>query len=211
MSVLESPIMASVQQRLHLGPLDLGRRLSLSEFDDAEFENGFRYELIDGRLYVAPAPNLSENFLESWLHGKLNRYMEQHPDIVAYVAIRGRVFLPKRTRPTIPEPDIAIYSSFPTQTDIGKLHWQDISPTIVIEVLVGGDMAKDLSRNPELYHTVPSIREYWVLNGSQYAEEPTLLVHRRRGKSWAVTAFPYGTTYETKLLPGFELLIDPRK
>jgi hypothetical protein len=49
------------------------------------------------------------------------------------------------------------------------------------------------------------------LNGSQSVDEPVLVVHRRRGKSWTITTFPYGSTFTTKLLPGFELLINPRK
>jgi hypothetical protein len=78
-------------------------------------------------------------------------------------------------------------------------------------VLVGGDMHKDLTRNPDLYLTLASIKEYWVLNGSRSADEPTLVVHRRRGKAWQVTTFPHGSTFTTKLLPGFGLVVDPRK
>src|ERR671937_1307530 len=99
--------MATVQ--LKLGPLDHGRRLSLFDFEDAEYERGFRYEIIDGRLYVSPAPNLPESVLESWLRRKLERYMEAHPEVVGYVATRGWVFLPARVRPSVPEPDLAVY------------------------------------------------------------------------------------------------------
>jgi hypothetical protein len=68
-----------------------------------------------------------------------------------------------------------------------------------------------LTRNPALYLTLRSIKEYWVLNGAVDPDEPSLIQHRRRGKSWAVTTFPYGSTFTTRLLPGFELVIDPRR
>jgi hypothetical protein len=38
-----------------------------------------------------------------------------------------------------------------------------------------------------------------------------LIQHRRYGKRWVVRPFPYGSTFTTKFLPGFELVIDPRK
>jgi len=199
-----------IATRIRLDSRDHGRRLSLSEFDDAEYSPGFHYEIIDGRLYVAPAPDLPENILESWLRNKVESYRHQRPDAVAYVAVRGRVFVSTKARSTVPEPDLALYPSF-LATDYNTVKWQDMSPMIVIEILVGGDMAKDLSRNPKLYHRLKSIREYWVLNASQDANRPTLVVHRRRGKSWAVEIHPFNSTYTTDVLPGFELVIDPHQ
>jgi len=196
--------------RYKLGPLSHGRRLSLDAFDTAEYVPGFRYEIIDARLYVSPGPNFSENALETWLRRHLERYADDRPDVISYVATKGRVFLPGRARATVPEPDLAVYADVPWDRPVGDIRWEDLEPVLVAEVLVGGDMAKDLTRNPELYHAVRSIREYWVLNGSEDPGRPTLIQHRRRGKSWAVTSFPAGSTFTTKLLPGFELLIDPR-
>ena len=39
-----------------LGLADHGHPVTLGEFESAEFEEGYKYELIDGRLYVSPAP-----------------------------------------------------------------------------------------------------------------------------------------------------------
>ena len=78
-------------------------------------------------------------------------------------------------------------------------------------MLVEGKPEKDLGRNVGLYFDVPTIREDWVLDGRQLPDEPTLIQHRRYGARWVVREYPYGTTFATKLLPGFTLLIDPRK
>jgi Uma2 family endonuclease len=197
-------------QRLKLGPLEHGRRLTLAEFDEAEYLPGFKYEIIDGRLYVSPAPNVPESYLEYWLYGELRRYADDHPDVLSYVTPKGRVFLPARVRATVPEPDIAAYAAFPHDLPLRQVRWQNLSPCLVAEVLVDGDFSKDMTRNPELYLRLPALREYWVLNGSVDPDEPTLIQHRRRGKAWVVTAFPFGSTFTTKLLPGFELVIDPK-
>lgn len=55
--------MSTVQ--LKFGPADHNRPLTLDDFESAEYERGFKYEIIDGRLYVSPLPNPPENILES--------------------------------------------------------------------------------------------------------------------------------------------------
>lgn len=201
--------MATVQ--LRLGPADHGRRVSLAELEAAEYVPGFKYEIIDGSLYVSPQPNVPELLLERWLRRTLERYADTNPDVANLVAVKGRVFLPDTVRPTVPEPDIAIYHDFPLDSPFGDIRWENVSPILVCEVLVEGSIEKDLTRNPDLYHRVPSIKEYWILNGSEDPEQPSLIQYRRRGKAWTITTFPYGSTFSTKLLPGFSLVIDPRK
>jgi Uma2 family endonuclease len=201
--------MASIQ--LKLGPADHGRRLSLDEFDEAEFEPGAKYEIIDGRVYVSTEPNPAENFLQNWLFIKLILYCGQRPDVVNYVAVQSRLFVQSRSNPTIPEPDLAVYCDWPRDKPLERLHWRDLGPMMVAEVLVEGDPHKDLERNRELYFESPSIREYWILDGRENPNEPTLIQLRRHGKRWIERSFPYGSTFTTKLLPGFSIAIDPRK
>ena len=47
-----------MQTALHIGPHDHGRELTDDEFVAADYEEGYKYELIDGSLYVSPQPNL---------------------------------------------------------------------------------------------------------------------------------------------------------
>ena len=201
--------MATVQ--LKLGPRDHGRALSLDDYESADYKPGFKYEIIDGRLYVSPTANMPENRLETWMYGALFFYMHDRRDVVNYVSAKTRVFIPGRKRATVPEPDIAAYSDFPHHKPLREVHWRDLSPMLVVEVLVEGGPEKDLERNVELYFEQPSIKEYWVLDGRDNPDEPTLIQHRRYGSRWVVRDYPYGTTFATKLLPGFALTIDPRK
>ena len=203
--------MATVRTRLKLGPLDHGRRVSHADLESADYAPGFKYEIIDGRLYVSPQPNVPEFLLERWLRRAMELYADAHPAVVNLIAVKGRVFLPEAARPTVPEPDIAAYRDFPLDAPFEDVRWESVSPILVCEILVEGSIEKDLGRNPDLYHRVPSIKEYWVLNGSEDPEQPTLIQHSRRGKAWTVAGFPYGSTFTTKLLPGFSLVIDPRK
>src|ERR1700722_5366923 len=132
--------MASVQ--LKLGEKDHGRPLTLDDFEEAEFEPGFRYEIIDGRLYVSNEPNFPENFLENWLLRKLIIYSGQRQDIVNYVTLRSRVFIHSRSKATVPEPDIAVYCDVPEDKPLEEIHWRNLGPILVAEVLVEGDPYK---------------------------------------------------------------------
>ena len=48
--------MATVTTPLRIGPADHGRTMTLDEFEEAEFEEGYRYELARGVLEVSEVP-----------------------------------------------------------------------------------------------------------------------------------------------------------
>jgi Uma2 family endonuclease len=201
--------MATVTRKL--GPADDGRPLSYDDFMTAEYREGFRHELIDGRLAVGAQPNLRHDRYQEWLSFPLRVYVRQFPDVINYVGSAARVFVPGRDATTCPAPDVAAYRNLPLDLPLDAVGWQDVSPLLVAEVLSPDNPEKDLERNVELYLLVPSIKEYWILDHLADAERPTLHVYRRQGRRWRVLRYGYGETYTTKLLPGFELVIDPRR
>jgi Uma2 family endonuclease len=195
---------------LQLGPHDRGRPLTLEEFTSASYQEGYRYELIEGRLHVSPTPNLPENGLEAWISNLLRVYAHEHSDIINYVTDKARVLLPEAEEITAPEPDVAAYQNFPLDKPRRQLKWEDVSPVLVVEVISEDEPEKDLVRNLRLYLQVPSIREYWVIDGRKDADHPTVLVFRRRGQRWQnVIQVGPGESYSTRLLPAFLLTIDP--
>jgi Uma2 family endonuclease len=189
------------------GPADHGRRISDRQARHACWIEGYRYEIIDGRIYVTPMPDLPHEDLKDWLLRRLIKYSDAHPTAINRVAAPARVFLPRRRRTTSPEPDIAAYRDFPYSVPLAKRDWRDISPILVVEI-VSGDVAKDLDRNVVLYEQVPSIQEYWVIN--LWVDDFFFRVFRRRGDGWAKPLdFKWGETYSTRLLPGFSLKLKP--
>ena len=195
---------------LKIGPADHGRPLTLEEFLTASSQEGYHYELIGGKLYVSPTPNPQENWAEMWLTSLLLMYARAHPEVINYVTTKCRVFVPGSEEVTAPEPDLGAYRDYPRDRGPHDLRWVEVSPLLVVEVLVEGNPDKDLNRNVELYRQVPSIREYWILDAREDAAHPTLLVYRRRDRRrWrkVLTVEP-GATYTTDLLPGFALVLD---
>jgi Uma2 family endonuclease len=195
---------------LRLGPKDHGRPLTLDEFTSAPYQEGYHYELIEGKLYVSPLPNLPHGFIERWLGRELDAYSNAHPEVINFVYGKTRVFVPDHPEVTAPEPDLAAYQDFPVDREPDELRWEDVSPVLVVEILSEDDPDKDLVRNVKLYLMVPSIREYWILDGRQSASTPSMLVFRRRGERWQkAIQIAHGDTYTTRILPGFTLTLAP--
>jgi Uma2 family endonuclease len=192
-----------------IGPRDHGQRITDEELSQAEFVGGYKYELINGRLYVTYAPDLPSDWIEKWLYIKVWLYSQAHPGIINYLTNKARIFVPGRHGSTIPEPDLAAYCDFPVHLPLSQIRWEETSPFLVGEVLSGDDPDKDLVRNVALFLQVPSIKEYWILDPRDDPDRPTMLVYRRRGQRWQnVIELAFGETYTTRLLPGFELLLD---
>jgi Uma2 family endonuclease len=197
---------------LYLTPADQGRPLALEEFERAASQEGYHYELIEGKLEVSPLPNLPHDELREWLVKVLNEYRRGHPEVINQVKSPARVFVPHRPAATIPEPDIAAYRDYPFHLPLGQRRWEGVSPLLVAEILSEDNADRDLVRNLDLYLQVPSIREYWILDPRVSAEQPTLIVHRRRGQHWQRPILvAAGDAYATRHLPGFQLLLDPSK
>lgn len=188
---------------VRFGPNDHGRPVNDDELQAAEFRSGYDYEVIFGRLYVSPAPDFEHDWIEKHVFGQVFLYSIQHPEVVAYVTDRARVFVPGTSKTTAPEPDLAVYDRPPHS------NWRDAAPIIVGEVLRGEDVDKDLFRNVDLYLRVPSIQEYWVFDIRHDPKRPTLIVHRRDGNQWQVTEYQADAHYETPCMPGLKLVISP--
>src|SRR5688500_18758266 len=119
---------------LQIGPRDHGRRMDYAEFMGGDYQEGYRYEIIEGRLYVSPQANLPHDRLNGYILRKLEAYATRRPAVINYVSAKARVFVPDVPLETVPEPDVAAYRDFPDALDT---QWEDVSPLVVVEVLAG--------------------------------------------------------------------------
>ena len=194
--------------QLKLGPADHGRALTFEEFVSSDFDGGYKYELIHGRLYVAPLPDPPAHWVEEWLLDQLKEYARHRPDVLNHVTAKARVYSGGHDDVSYPEPDITAYKNFPRHRWL-EIRWREVNPVLVVEVLDPDNPKKDTVRNVDVYLGVPSIREYWVLDTRDGFDKPKLLVYRRHGQNWRISEVAFGDTYTTRLLPGFTLVLDP--
>ena len=202
---------AASARRLRLTPAWAGRDVSLDEFEHATGKDGWRYELIDGRIEASPNPELPHDLVAEWIRERLRAYRDAHREVINYVSSGSRVFIPGRREATCPQPDLAAFRGFPSRWPSQMRRWQDVHPILVLEVLSEGYHKKDLVRNVALYREAPSVKEYWIFNPHDGGDHPTLLAYRKRGnRSWQQPIeVPFAGAYTTPLLPGFTLIVDP--
>jgi Uma2 family endonuclease len=179
---------------LQLGPHSNGMSLSPWEFDAADFEPGWRYELVNGVLIVNPPPSMKERDPNEELGRWLRNYQETHPqgDSLDFTVSEQTVHIgPHRRRV-----DRAIWAG------LGRLPQDDETPTIAVEFVSKGRRSRqrDYQIKRDEYRSA-GVREYWIIDRF----ERLLTVSRfARGKITS-KAIHEQQTYTTPLLPGFEL------
>jgi Uma2 family endonuclease len=176
---------------LNLGPGAAGLGLSAADFDAAEYERGWRYELIHGVLVVNPSPLPAERGPNQLLGNLLWQYQQTHEN-------------GSSLDHTLPEHDIQIADD---RRRADRVIWTgmrrqpkiDDLPTIVVEFVSAGkqDLLRDYETKRDEYLRI-GIREYWVFNRF----ERNLTVFRPNAEPGK---FDSGQSYETPLLPGFRL------
>ena len=187
--------MATVEMGvLRLGPHSNGTSLSPWEFDAADFEPGWRYELVNGVLIVNPPPSLEERDPNEELGRWLRNYQESHPqgDSLDFTVSEQTVHIgPHRRRV-----DRAIWAG------LGRLPQKDEMPTITVEFVSEGRRSRqrDYQIKRDEYRSA-GVREYWIVDRF----ERLLTIYRfTRGRT-TTKAVAEHQTYTTPLLPGFEL------
>lgn len=178
---------------LKLGPGAAGMLLAPQEFDVAEFEDGYRYELIHGVLVVSPAPLPQERDPNEELGHWLRNYQQTHPEgVVLDITLHEHDILVGDDRRRA---DRAIWIG------LGRLPRPDDPPAIVVEFVSAGrrSLMRDYDEKRRQYESI-GVREYWVFNRFQQ----TLTVFRT-GERQVLTR---PDTYRTPLLPGFELPLE---
>lgn len=171
-----------------------GIHLTPDEFDQADFEEGYRYELINGVLVVSPIPSESERDPNEELGHWLRLYHETHPKGSAMDKT-----LPEQTIRTYPNrrrADRAIWAG------LGRRPRRFETPTIVAEFISAGkrNRLRDYEEKRDEYMRA-GVQEYWVIDRFRRIMTVFTLVDGQV----QVRVIKERQKYTTPLLPGFEL------
>jgi Uma2 family endonuclease len=186
--------MATTTRRV--GPADHGRRMTLDEFVDADFEEGWLYELARGVIVVTEVPGLNHGRIVGRVTRLFITYEIHHPDVINYRA-GGECRLRLPGMQSDRHPDQAIYLDPPPEGPNLWAHWV---PHIVVEVVSPGGEDRDYVEKREEYLRA-GVGEYWILDPT------TRIMHvlRRAGDVWDEVRVPADGLYQTHLLPGLEV------
>ncbi len=119
-------------------------------------EDGPRYQLIEGELHMAPAPNRFHQTILLRLAQKIQNHLDQHQTGKIFIAPFD-VYL---TDINVYQPDICYFSEkrYPYLTDEGAAG----APELVVEILSPRTAKFDLGLKKEVYRRT-GVREYWVI------------------------------------------------
>jgi Uma2 family endonuclease len=161
-------------------------------------DDGNRYEVIDGQLFVTPAPVPEHQGAVAALCAYLWSYVHQRELGQVYGAPVGVVL----DEETVVQPDL-VYVSREHQQMIGKRSI-DGAPDLVVEILSPGTRSRDRGIKQRRY-AGSSIPHYWIVDPRTRALEAYRL--GEQGYELTGTHGP-GSVFRPELFPDLEIPID---
>src|SRR5437588_451948 len=120
---------------ISVGPQDRGRLMTLDEFDLAEGQPGYNYELSRGVVTVVDVPNRPHLAQINAIRRQFSAYDITHQGQIHTMAAGGECKLLIIDLDSERHPDISIYTAPPTNE---QQLWSTWIPAIVIEVISPG-------------------------------------------------------------------------
>ena len=180
-----------------IGPDDHGRRMSLAEFDIADGQEGYLYELNKGVIEVTNIPHRRHFMLLADIRDQLIAYKTSNPGIIRAVGGSDNTKVMIESEQSERHPDIAVYTA--PMPDVDEI-WSIWVPTIAVEIVSQSSAKRDYQDKPGEYLAF-GIQEYWIVDS--FKKQMTALT-RFRGM-WKPRIVKPSQKYTTRHLPGFTL------
>lgn len=158
--------------------------------------NRFRYEVIGGNLYMAPAPNPKHQKVSVKLSAALEQFVTHRHLGEVYTAPID-VVLPELATPV--QPDI-LFIAVENQDIIGDTRIQG-TPDFIAEILSPGNPEHDRYLKFHLYAQA-GVSEYWIIDPARCTVEVYVL----RGQAYALLgSFTQAETLRSEIFPDLAL------
>jgi len=159
-------------------------------------DDGFRYELIEGELFVSPSPSVQHQIAISSLLSAVYQHAKE-ADLGLVLTAPIGVRLPEEE--TIVQPDLLFISR--ERLDLVKDNVIDGAPDLVVEILSPSNWVFDRTRKQKAYEQA-GVREYWIVDYRARTVDVLVLEGReyvQRGQ------YSEGDVAPSEALPGFAI------
>jgi len=185
-----------------IGPGDVGRRMTLDDFLQAEGEGGRLYELSRGIVTMVDVPSPRHFKIIDRIRAQFSRYRELRPGFIYGVAGGGECRMLIKSLESDRHPDLAVYKTPPPDAERADEIWSRWVPELVVEVVSPNSRHRDFHQKPEEYFEF-GVQEYWIID----PDAKTMTVLRRSGGRWAESVARPPDIHRTPVLPGLEFSI----
>jgi Uma2 family endonuclease len=161
-------------------------------------DDGNRYEVIRGVLYVTPAPNYKHQFVIMKLGRSFDEFLSER-ELGVVLTAPFDILLPREIASPV-EPDLVVFRSG-NVPDWGAKNFAGV-PDLVVEVLSPGTRSRDRRVKLRAYEDA-GVPEYWLVD----PDLRSILVHGRGAGGGFVEQCRggMGERVTSSVLPGFEL------
>ncbi len=161
-------------------------------------DDGTRYEVINGELYMTPSPSVSHQSASAHLFTRMSTFIESRGLGIVFSAPLG-VRLPNQPVPV--QPDIVFVSSA-RKSIIGKEYIEGV-PDLVVEILSPSNWMYDRQEKFRLYQT-SGVPEYWIVDYRAKTVEVFVL---EEGEFTLIGKWGVGETASSRGLSGFQVAV----
>jgi Uma2 family endonuclease len=162
-------------------------------------DDGSRYEVIDGELFVTPPPSIAHQSVSIRLSVALSNFVDERSLGRVLEAPTG-VRLPGQSVPL--EPDILFVSA--ERSRIVGTHYIEGAPDLLVEILSPGSRTYDRRTKRRVYEAA-GVPEYWLLD----YEAKTIEVLVLEGGAYAVAGtWGPGEAVHARVIDGFVVSVD---
>ena len=162
-------------------------------------DDGWQYEVIEGVLYMNPAPTTIHQRISGNLEFALRLFVRREQVGWIFDAPTD-VYLPGQETPV--QPDLLFIAA--ERQDIIKERGIEGAPDLIVEILSPGTWWQDLRVKLPLYQDT-GVRECWIVD----PEAKTIKVHILQKGQYALSGhWGPGETVQSQVLVGFEVAVD---
>jgi len=162
-------------------------------------DDGVRYEIIDGVLYMTNAPDPEHQYVVGEIFAGLRNFAKAHNLGVVYTA-PIEVHLPGIAQPV--QPDVLFVSQ--ARREIVKAKFIEGAPDLIVEVTSPSTARADRKVKLDAYERA-GVQEYWIVNPRTRVIEIYALT---RGEYALHGEYRAGERVTSSVLPGLELSTD---
>jgi Uma2 family endonuclease len=162
--------------------------------DYLEWDEGERYELIDGEAYMMAPPSRPHQEVSGELFGAIWEFLKGKPCKVYAAPFSVRLYPAEDlSDDTVVEPDLVVIC------DSSKLDHRSCNgaPDLVVEILSSSTSRHDRIVKFQKYREA-GVREYWIVD----PEEKSLVVYALKNGEYVASTYEDTDTVQVAVLPG---------